>query len=170
MKKYKKSFPLRKCKNFFNIRARKLHFLKYKELFSECIFFIFLGLGLESVPGGPQNHYLGSNVKPTTKELDEYSDLGFNEDVFNYIQFSNYEKKYQQEKKVPSFVTEIPRELTEISRFIPFLLPVLTLHFETGSIEYKAKKTTMKQMIERFDTKLTIATLNKALSKSSSEL
>ena len=127
-------------------------------------------MGLESVPGGPQNHYLGSKAKLTTKELDEYSDLGFNEDVFNYIQFSNYEKKYQQEKKVPSFVTEIPRGFTEISKFIPFLLPVLILHFETGSIEYKAIKTTMKQMIEIFDTKLTIETLNKALPKSSSEL
>ena len=40
-RKYMKSFLLRKYKNFFNIRARKFHFLKYKEFFSGWIFFIF---------------------------------------------------------------------------------------------------------------------------------
>ena len=39
--KYNKRFLLRKYKNFFNIRARKVHFLKYKEFFSWWNFFSF---------------------------------------------------------------------------------------------------------------------------------
>ena len=45
LRKYKKNYFLRKYKKFFNLRVRKFHFLKYKEFFSEWIFFIFLGLG-----------------------------------------------------------------------------------------------------------------------------
>ena len=39
--KYKKSFLLRKYKNFFNLTSRKFHFWKYKELFSGLVFFQF---------------------------------------------------------------------------------------------------------------------------------
>ena len=50
LRKYKKSFSLRKY-NFFNIRARKFHFPKYKEFF--CLdFFVFLVLGFECAPSG----------------------------------------------------------------------------------------------------------------------
>ena len=31
----------------FNVGTKKLHFLKYMKFFLGCIFFIFLGLGLE---------------------------------------------------------------------------------------------------------------------------
>ena len=45
MSKHKKGYVSRKC-NFFNIRARKFHFRKYKELFSQWIlFFFFFGGG-----------------------------------------------------------------------------------------------------------------------------
>ena len=37
-RKYKKSFLLREYKEFFNIRARKFHFRKYKEFFSGALF------------------------------------------------------------------------------------------------------------------------------------
>ena len=39
--KCKKSFILRKCKKFLNIRARKFHYPKYKDLFSRWSFYIF---------------------------------------------------------------------------------------------------------------------------------
>ena len=38
----------RKRKNFFNIRARKFHFPKYKEFFFQGGFFGFFGLGLRN--------------------------------------------------------------------------------------------------------------------------
>ena len=40
LSKHKKSYVSRKC-IFFNIRARKFHFRKYKELFSQWILFFF---------------------------------------------------------------------------------------------------------------------------------
>ena len=40
MKNNEKSFPLRKCKKFLNIKTRKFHFPKYKKI-KEGIFFIF---------------------------------------------------------------------------------------------------------------------------------
>ena len=50
----KLSFPasfttgnIRKYKKFFNIRAKKFHFPKYKEFLVRLIFFLFLSLGLK---------------------------------------------------------------------------------------------------------------------------
>ena len=57
---------------------------------------------------------------PGTKELDECTDRGFNEIVFNYIQYSEYEKKYQKEMKIPPFVMGIPPEFTKRFKFICF--------------------------------------------------
>ena len=56
--KYQESFLLRKYENFFNIRARKFHSQKEKELFSGGSFFsFFFFIGLRSVPGGSYIYY-----------------------------------------------------------------------------------------------------------------
>ena len=56
-RKYKKSFLLRKRKNFFNSRAWKLHFWNYNDFLGcGCEFFFFLGggegVGVRGVEGG----------------------------------------------------------------------------------------------------------------------
>ena len=56
-----KSFLLRKYKHFFNIRARKFHFLKYKGFFWEGGFFIFFELGIKSALGSSITYYFIMN-------------------------------------------------------------------------------------------------------------
>ena len=48
LKKNKKSFLSRNYKNFFNIRARKFHFRKYKKFFCGVHIFLYFEFGLGS--------------------------------------------------------------------------------------------------------------------------
>ena len=76
--KYKKSFLLRKCKIFLNIRARKFHFLGVKQYFWGGIF--FSSVRLKSVPASSMLYYfpyfIGRNAKEVIKSLElESNDL-----------------------------------------------------------------------------------------------
>ena len=58
LRKYKRNVPLRICKNFFDIIARKFHFTKYKEFFGVRFFlFSWGGLSLEGAPGSSYLYY-----------------------------------------------------------------------------------------------------------------
>ena len=89
---------MKKYKKFFNIRARKIHFLKYKEFFfgGGVYFFIFSSLGLKSAPGSSiliykkhgnyylqaflEKHYFTEDIKIYCSNSDEEY---FNEECIN---------------------------------------------------------------------------------------